>query len=110
MRVVATKVPEEVYGELRRRAESEGVSVSELLRRLIYEHLGVEGKPSVNHGKPLRVEVEELRRRVEELEGEVARLRKAVYSVVTTLDIMKRGAGREATTIRAQEHTGEDRG
>ena len=77
MRVVATKVPNDVYEELRKRAMSENTTVSALLRRLILEYLG---KPQVNlevnHNNN---EIAELRRRIERLENELKRLAGLAY-------------------------------
>lgn len=87
MKVLATKVPDDVYEALKERASKEGMSVATLLRKLIYDYLGLqEGKPQVNSGLPSKVnlrftsglpsreEFEELKRRVEMLEKEVKKL------------------------------------
>jgi len=49
MKVVATKIPDNVYDMLKNRAEEEGISVSTLIKELIYGYLGIEGKPKVYH-------------------------------------------------------------
>lgn len=75
MRVLATKVPDDVYEAFRERASEEGMSIAALLRKLIYDYLGLqEGRPEVNPGLPSREEFEELKRRVEELERELKRV------------------------------------
>jgi len=75
MRVLATKVPDDVYEAFRERANAEGLSMAALLRRLVYEYLGLdEGKPEVNRGLPSREEVEELRERVAALEDGLKKL------------------------------------
>jgi len=79
MRTVGTKIPDNVYEELKKRASSEGLSISGLLRRLIYEYIGnseVNHKVNleVNRDLPTREEFEELKRRVDELERELKRI------------------------------------
>lgn len=74
MKVVATKIPDDVYEELKEKAKEEG-SIATLLRKLIYQYLEVqEGKPEVNLEVNLREEIEELKKRVEELEKAMKRL------------------------------------
>jgi len=79
MRTVGTKIPDNVYEELKKKALSEGLTISGLLRRLIYEFIGnseVNHKVNleVNRDLPTREEFEELKRRVDELERELKRI------------------------------------
>jgi len=75
MRTVSTKVPNDIYEELRRKATSEGLTVSAVLRRLIREYVG---RPQVDQkvdpSLPTREEFEELRRRIDEIEKELRRI------------------------------------
>jgi len=48
MKVVSTKIPDNVYDMLKNRAEEEGISVSTLIKELIYGYLGIEGRPKVD--------------------------------------------------------------
>lgn len=72
-RVISFRVEEEVYRELLERAQEEGVTVSELARRLILEALGkqvVDGTSTYN--------INEIVERLEELELKMKRLEEAV--------------------------------
>ena len=75
MRTVSTKVPNDVYEELRRKAASEGLTVSAVLRRLIREYVG---RPQVDQkvdpNLATKEEVDELRRRIDEIEKELRRI------------------------------------
>lgn len=69
MRVIATKVSDDVYEMLKRKAEDMGYSISELLRTLVYDYLKVDkGKPRFTSSLPLQYEIEELKTRVKALE------------------------------------------
>jgi len=79
MRTVGTKIPDNIYEELKKRASSEGLSISGLLRRLIYEYVGMPEvnrvvNLEVNRDLPTREEFEELKRKVDELERELKRI------------------------------------
>ena len=74
-RVVATRVPDEVYEALRRMAEERGLTIAGMARELLLGALGVSSsKQSVNGCKRLEEEIEALKRRLEELEEEVRKI------------------------------------
>lgn len=87
MKVVSTKIPDDVYKSLREVAQKQGVSVSELLRRIVYEILG---KPNVYQGsttnlrkemEDLRIKLRELEKRIEELERGIKKLSGVMFWV-----------------------------
>ncbi len=81
-------IREETYLALKEEAARRGLSVSKLLEEIAKRLHEGRGEAEAGGGP----EVEERLRRLEE---EVARLRKAVYDVVVTIDLMKRSASRE---------------
>lgn len=74
--MVSTKIANEVYESLVAKAKEEGISVSELLRRILYEFIG---KPAVYQGSTdLRKEIEDLKVKLKELEKKMGNLEREI--------------------------------
>ncbi len=87
LRVVAAKLPDDLYRALVERARREDASVSELVREAVRAHLGL---PPRGRGDAV---LEELRRRVAALEERVSNLEAAVAGMQPGLETGRRGEG-----------------
>lgn len=91
VRVVGSKIDDRAYELLKKRAEEEGLSVSGLLRKIIYLYLGIEGREAEAHGRAEDFPVEQdasgenetemLRKKMEELETKIRSLTKAIHDL-----------------------------
>ena len=86
LRTVGTRIPDDVYMKLKEAAERESLSISELLRRLIYDYLGIplEGGQDVKLGNrrqdDIDIKLRNIEDRLERLEKEMERVKKLVES------------------------------
>ena len=87
MRVVAAKLPDDLYRALVERARREDASVSEIVREAVRAYLGL---PPRSRGDEV---LEELRRRVADLEKRVSNLEAAVAGMQPGLGAGCRGGG-----------------
>ncbi len=85
MRVVAAKLPDDLYRALVERARREDASVSEIVREAVRAYLGL---PPRDRGDAV---LEELRRRVAALEERVSNLEAAVAEMQPGLGAGRRG-------------------
>jgi hypothetical protein len=74
LRVVASKLPDDLYRDLAERARREGVSVSRLVREAVRAHLGLPPQPRGGGFEELSGRLAELERRVSTLELAVSKL------------------------------------
>jgi predicted transcriptional regulator len=89
LRVVAAKLPDDLYRALVERARREDVSVSKLVREAVRAYLGL---PPQDRGDAV---LEELRRRIAGLEERVSKLEVAVAEVKLGLEAgCRSGSGR----------------
>ena len=71
VKVLSTKVPDEVYEVFRKKAEESGLSIASLLRHIVYKYLDIE---------PPKTPEQELEEKVQLLMERVSRLEKILYS------------------------------
>lgn len=50
-KIIAVRVPEKIYNELKRRAEEDETSISEILRYYVLKHIGIFGGDRDDSGK-----------------------------------------------------------
>jgi hypothetical protein len=74
LRVVASKLPDDLYRALAERARREGVSVSKLVRAAVQSYLGLPPQPQGGGFEELSRRLADLERRVSTLELAVSRL------------------------------------
>jgi hypothetical protein len=74
LRVVASKLPDDLYRALAERARREGVSVSRLVRAAVQSYLGLPPQPRGGGFEELAGRLAELERRVSTLELAVSKL------------------------------------
>jgi hypothetical protein len=74
LRVVASKLPDDLYRALAERARREGVSVSRLVREAVRAYLGLPPQPRGGGFEELSGRLSELERRVSTLELAVSKL------------------------------------
>ena len=75
LRVVASKLPDDLYRALAERARREGVSVSRLVRAAVQSYLGLPPQPRGGGFEELAGRLAELERRVSTLELAVSKPR-----------------------------------